>query len=94
MLVRLPGSCFSDICRRLHPPQQTSCSSAACSPDASFSAVIPSHRRGSCFVDVSVETGLHDSAFQLVVASCNGLSVAKISFFMGVRMTLTCGNTC
>lgn len=69
-------------------PQQTSCSSAACSPDALSFAVIPSHRRGSCFVDVSVETWLHDSAFRLVVASCNGLSVAKMSLLMGVRTTL------
>lgn len=37
----------------------------------------------ACFVDASTGAGLHNSAFLLVLAFCNDLSMAKRSFLDG-----------
>lgn len=56
-----------------------------------YSASIPEPYMCECFVDLSIGTGLHNNAFQLVVVFCNDLYLfqRKISWY-GVRAILIC----
>lgn len=62
----------------------------------SFCSLIPcdkSLRYKSYVIDVSVGTGLHNCAFRLVVAFCNGIFLLQKEFpWCRMRSTLSCGS--